>query len=218
MVLLIGNFPPDQQQSMQRFSEMMLRELRELGIATELTRPKAHFARLFPAQFEFLRKWAGYIVKFINFPRRLGEFRSVELVHICDHSNALYAKHFPNVPVVVTCHDLLAVRGALGEETDSPASWTGRILQRWIVAGLSRARAVVCVSSATAADAIRLIGTSKNGPSIDVIENGLNYRYRPLPEEKVKARLEKVSQLKLDRPFVLHVGSHLRRKNRAGVV
>src|SRR5205814_10035727 len=26
------------------------------------------------------------------------------------------------------------------------------------------------------------------------------------------------SQLKLDRPFVLHVGSHLRRKNRAGVV
>jgi len=30
--------------------------------------------------------------------------------------------------------------------------------------------------------------------------------------------LGKLSQLKLDRPFVLHVGSHLRRKNRAGVV
>jgi len=148
----------------------------------------------------------------------LRKLRSVELIHICDHSNAFYAKYFPDVPVVVTCHDLLAVRGALGEETDCPASWTGRILQRWIVAGLSRARAVVCVSSATAADAIRLIGTSKNGPSIAVIENGLNYRYRPLPEEKLKARLEKVSQLKLDRPFVLHVGSHLRRKNRAGVV
>ena len=218
MVLLIGNFPPDQQQSMQRFSEMMLRELRALGIAAELTRPEAHFALLVPARFDFLRKWAGYIDKLIIFPRRLRKLRGVELIHICDHSNAIYAKHFPNVPVVVTCHDLLAVRGALGEETDCPASWTGRILQRWIVAGLSRARAVVCVSSATAADAIRLIGTSKNGPSIDVIENGLNYRYRPLPEEKVKARLGKVSQLKLDRPFVLHVGSHLRRKNRAGVV
>jgi len=218
MVLLIGNFPLDQQQSMQRFSKMMLRELRTLGIAAELTRPEAHFARLVPAQFVFLRKWSGYVDKLIIFPRRLRKFRGVDLIHICDHSNTFYAKHFPDVPVVVTCHDLLAVRGAFGEETDCPASWTGRILQRWIVASLRRVRAVVCVSRATAADAIRLIGTRKNAPSIAVIENGLNYKYRPLPEEKVKARLEKLSQLKLDRPFVLHVGSHLRRKNREGVV
>src|SRR5438132_9454171 len=136
MVLLIGNFPPDQQQSMQRFSEMMLRELRALGIAGELTRPEAHFALLVPARFDFLRKWAGYIDKLIIFPRRLREFRSVELIHICDHSNALYAKRFPKIPVVVTCHDLLAVRGSLGEETDCPASWTGKILQHWIVASL----------------------------------------------------------------------------------
>ena len=171
MVLLIGNFPPDQQQSMQRFSEMMLRELGALGIAAELTRPETHFARLVPVQFVFLRKWAGYVDKLIIFPRRLRKFRGVDLIHVCDHSNAFYAKYFPDVPVVVTCHDLLAVRGALGEETDCPASWTGRILQRWIVAGLRRARAVVCVSSATAADAIRLIGTRKNAPSIAVIEN-----------------------------------------------
>ena len=218
MVLLIGNFPPDQQQSMQRFSEMMLRELRALGIAAELMRPDAHFTGLVPAQFAFLRKWAGYLDKFIIFPRRLRKLRGAELIHICDHSNAVYAKHFPDVPVVVTCHDLLAVRGALGEETDCPASWTGRILQRWIVASLCRVSAVVCVSRATAADAIRLIGTRKKGSSIAVIENGLNYKYRPLPEEKVKPRLAGVSQLKLDRPFVLHVGSHLRRKNREGVL
>jgi glycosyltransferase involved in cell wall biosynthesis len=218
MVLLIGNFPPDQQQSMQRFSEMILRELRALGIATELTRPEAHFARLVPTRFDFLRKWAGYIDKLIIFPRRLREFRSVELIHICDHSNAVYAKRFPKIPVVVTCHDLLAVRGSLGEETDCPASWSGKILQRWIVAGLHQADAVVCVSRATAADAIRLLGAVKNAPRITVIENGLNYDYRPLPKEKVKARLEKLSQLKLDRPFVLHVGSDLRRKNREGVL
>jgi len=218
MVLLIGNFSPDQQQSMQRFSEMMLRELRALGIAAELTRPEVHFARLVPAQFVFLRKWAGYIDKFIIFPRRLRKLRGVELIHICDHSNAVYAKHFPNVPVVVTCHDLLAVRGALGEETDCPASSTGKILQRWILAALRRVTAVVCVSRATETDAVRLLGTKEKGSSITVIENGLNYDYRPLPEEKVKGRLEKLSQLKLDRPFVLHVGSHLRRKNRAGVV
>jgi glycosyltransferase involved in cell wall biosynthesis len=218
MVLLIGNFQPDQQQSMQRFSEMTSRELLELGIAAELTRPEAHFARLVPAQLVFLRKWAGYIDKFIVFPRRLRKLRGVELIHICDHSNAVYAKDFPNVPVVVTCHDLLAVRGALGEETDCPASWTGKILQRWILAALRRVSAVVCVSRATEADALRLLGTSENVPRITVIENGLNYKYRPLPKEKVKARLEKLSPLKLDRPFVLHVGSDLRRKNREGVL
>ena len=218
MVLLIGNFPPDQQQSMQRFSEMILRELRALGVAAELTRPEAYFARLAPAHWDFLRKWAGYIDKFIIFPRRLRKLRGVELIHICDHSNAIYAKQFPNVPVVVTCHDLLAVRGALGEETDCPASWTGKILQRWILAGLRRVSAIACVSRATEADAVRLVGTKEKVPSISVIENGLNYDYRPLPEEEVKARLATLSQLKLDRPFVLHVGSDLRRKNRAGVV
>src|SRR5438477_5730530 len=91
MVLLIGNFPPDQQQSMQRFSEMILRELPELGIAAELTRPEAYFARFVPTQFVFLRKWAGYIDKFIIFPRRLRKFSGVELFQILDHSHALYA-------------------------------------------------------------------------------------------------------------------------------
>ena len=110
------------------------------------------------------------------------------------------------------------MRGALGEETDCPASWTGKILQRWILAGLHRVTAVACVSRATEADAVRLLGTKEKAPSITVIENGLNYDYRPLPEEEVRARLARLSQLKLDRPFVLHVGSHLRRKNRAGVV
>jgi len=218
MVLLIGNFPPDQQQSMQHFSEMMLRDLRALGIAAELVCPEAHFVRIVPAPFGFIRKWAGYIDKLFIFPRRLRKLRGVELIHICDHSNAIYAKHFPNVPVVVTCHDLLAVRGALGEETDCPASWTGKILQRWILAGLRQVSAVACVSRATEADAVRLLEAKEKAPSITVIESGLNYDYRPLPEEKVRARLARLSQLKLDRPFVLHVGSHLRRKNRAGVV
>src|SRR5205807_957198 len=122
------------------------------------------------------------------------------------------------VPVVVTCHDLLAIRGALGEETDCPASWTGEILQRWILDGLRRVSAIACVSRATEADAGRLLGSKEKTPSITVIENGLNYDYRPLPEGEVRARLARLSQLRPDRPFVLHVGSHLRRKNRAGVV
>jgi glycosyltransferase involved in cell wall biosynthesis len=218
MVLLIGNFPPDQQQSMQRFSEMMLRELRALGVAAQLIQPQSHVTGLVPRQFYLFKKWAGYIDKFILFPRQLPAVRGAEIVHICDHSNAIYAKQFPKVPVLVTCHDLLAVRGSLGEDTDCPASWTGRILQRWIVNSLQSARAIVCVSHATAADAKRILGGKINVPAITVIENGLNYPFQPLPQETARARLGSLSRLRFDHPFVLHVGSGLRRKNRDGVM
>src|SRR5438477_6620869 len=218
MVLLIGNFPPDQQQSMQHFSEMMLRDLRALGIAAELVCPEAHFVRIVPAPFGFIRKWAGYIDKLFIFPRRLRKLRGVELIHICDHSNAIYAKHFPNVPVVVTCHDLLAVRGALGEETDCPASLTGKILQRWILRGLRHASVVACVSQATEADARRLVSRGAAMPKIELARLGLNYPFHKLPEAEISARLANIPNLHGDVPFVVHVGSNLRRKNRDGVL
>src|SRR5438874_3724739 len=182
MVLLIGNFLPDQQQSMQRFSQMMLRELRALGIAAELACPEGYFVRIVPAQFGVLRKWAGYIDKLITFPRRLRKLRRVELIHICDHSNAVYAKYFPNVPIVVTCHDLLAVRGALGEETNCPASVAGKFLQKWILRSLRRADFVACVSQATEADAQRLVPRGTAQPKIETVHLGLAYPFRKLPE------------------------------------
>jgi glycosyltransferase involved in cell wall biosynthesis len=216
MVLLIGNFLPDQQQSMQRFSEMMLRELRALGVNVRLVRPRPWLVRFVRASF--IAKWAGYFDKFILFPWRLRQYRDADVIHICDHSNAVYTSRLRGSRVVVTCHDLLAVRGALGEETDCPASITGKILQRWIRNGLRRATAVACVSKATATDANRLLATGNDGPRTSIIENGLNYNFRPLPEDEATTRLAPLQRLKLDRPFVLHVGSNLRRKNRAGVL
>jgi hypothetical protein len=40
MVLLIGNYPADQQQSMQRFAAMMLRHLTAAGVRAELIHPQ----------------------------------------------------------------------------------------------------------------------------------------------------------------------------------
>jgi glycosyltransferase involved in cell wall biosynthesis len=216
MVLLIGNYLPDQQQSMQRFSEMILRELRALNVPVKLLRPQPWLVRM--VRFAFVKKWTGYFDKYILFPFQPRRGHAASVVHICDHSNAVYTKCFRNIPIVVTCHDLLAVRGALGEETDCPASFGGKFLQRWILRGLHRASVVACVSQATAADANRLLAADRDGPRITVIENGLNYDYQTLPEGEVTTRLAPLQRLKLDRPFVLHVGSSLRRKNRAGVL
>jgi glycosyltransferase involved in cell wall biosynthesis len=217
MVLLLGNYPPDQQQSMQRFAKMMLSGLTAAGVEAELIQPEPFFGKIKFAG-RFVSKWLGYIDKFFLFP---GKFRrklsrTIGIVHICDHSNAVYTKHVSATPTLVTCHDLLAVRGALGEETDCPASFTGKFLQRWILSGLCRARAIACVSSATLRDAERLIRCGKNSPQLRVIANGLNYPYTKQPPEIIRQRLNGI--IDSERPFVLHVGSNLRRKNREGVL
>ena len=219
MILLIGNYPLDRQQSMERFAMMMLNGLSAAGIQAELIRPRPLLGR-FRFAGNFVAKWLAYIDKFVLFRRQLARRlrERPALVHICDHSNAMYARQIRDVPTVVTCHDLLAVRGALGEATDCPASATGKILQRWIVRGLESAAALACVSRATLADAERLVRQEKSKPKFERITLGLSYPYRVLSGVEIGQRLAKFPALERDRPLVLHVGSNLRRKNRKGVL
>jgi glycosyltransferase involved in cell wall biosynthesis len=130
----------------------------------------------------------------------------------------MYARAIRGVPTVVTCHDLLAVRGALGEPTGCPASATGKLLQRWIVRGLENATTIACVSQATLADARRLVARDNGNPALELITLGLNFPYRVLPPEEAQARLAKSLPLPAGAQFVLHVGSNLRYKNREGVL
>lgn len=219
MVLLIGNYAPERQQSMLRFATMMLEGLTAIGVEAELLQPQPFFGN-FTFAGAFATKWFAYFDKFFLFPRQLNAKLRARpaIVHICDHSNAMYANKVRSIPVVVTCHDLLAVRGGLGEETDCPASATGRLLQRWIVSGLRHAAAVACDSVTTRDDAIRIVTAGRERPKLPVIKLGQSYPYRVLPSAEVEKRLRALPQLDLARPFVLHVGSNLRRKNREGVL
>lgn len=219
MVLLLGNYPPDQQQSMQRFSTMMLQGLTARGIKAEIISPQPCLGN-FRFLGGFVRKWLGYIDKYIFFPFQLRKRvanGSQVVVHICDHSNAVYVNNCRPAPVLVTCHDLLAVRGGLGEDTDCPATFTGRLLQRWILRGLGQAEAIVCDSTATASDADRLLGESYS-QWIKVVPLGLNYPYKKMSAETARSRLAGYPSFDIDRPFVIHVGSNLRRKNRDGAL
>ena len=220
MVLLIGNYSLDRQQSMQRFGTMMLHGLNASGIPAKLIAPRPFFGK-FRVAGSFVAKWFGYIDKFVLFPRQFRATLAKEkpsIVHICDHSNAMYDGWIKRMPVVVTCHDLLAVRGALGEETNCPASVTGKILQRWILRGLRRANIVACISQATEADARRLVSHGAATPKIELVRLGLNYPFRKLTEAEISARLHDIPAFSQDIPFVLHVGSNLRRKNRDGAL
>jgi glycosyltransferase involved in cell wall biosynthesis len=215
-VLLVGNYVPERQHSMLGFARLMQEGLNRAGHDVRTLHPPVKLGKLgryLPAA----GKWLAYLDKFVLLPPLLrGAARDVDIVHICDHSNAMYVPRKRQVPHVVTCHDLLAVRGGLKEQTDCPASRLGTLLQRWILRGLMRADAVACDSSATLDDAHRLLPGRRRPP--ELLPIALRYNYKPVAERECIERLRAIKGLDLDKSFVLHVGSSLRRKNREGIL
>ena len=214
-VWLIGNYPPDGQESMQRFASLLGQELPSLNLNTRLWRPAVKLGR-FRTGNPAWDKWPGYVDKFILFPRFLRrQLRSSapDAIHICDHSNAPYVSAVENFPHLITCNDLLAIRSARGEFPDQPTRWTGRQLQKYILRGLKRARRVVCISQATHDDFRRIVGTPRDGSS--VIYMGLNDSYRPLSRAEIHPVLE---ARRLPESFLLHVGGNQWYKNRLGLL
>jgi glycosyltransferase involved in cell wall biosynthesis len=213
-ILLISNYLPDGQQSMLHFANMLEGGLSRLGHDVKVVRPEPFFGRIVPSVATGLGKWLAYIDKFILFPYKLSRAaRWADIIHVCDHSNSVYVSRLKNIPNVVTCHDVLAIRGGLGEQTDCPASLTGKILQRWILRGLDQARMVACDSSYTRNDLLRLLGYEESN-RIRLIMLAPNYPYRVLTEEEVINRLKALPEIVVKKPYILHVGSNLRRKNR----
>jgi glycosyltransferase involved in cell wall biosynthesis len=220
-VVLLGNYAPARQQSMLRFAAMLLEGWRRRNIAAFLVQPLPWAASRAPAS---LRKWAAYVDQYLRFPSHAAGFASAigwdpakpTVFHICDHSNSLYLRGLSGRRVVLTCHDLLAVRGARGEPTYCPASPTGRILQALILSHLRRTPWVACDSSATCADFRRLTGRGDD-PRIVTIPLALNAPFAPVARADAERRLARFTGL-LDAPFVLHVGSGLPRKNRLTIL
>ena len=215
-VLLIGNYAPDRQQSMLRYAEMMRDGLLEAGhhVTLAVPRPVLNSSGK-PASGVW--KWVGYLDKFVLGALDFAHVaKRADIVHVCDHSNAFYVPDSPRKPYVVTCHDLLAVRAALGENTDVPTSFTGRYLQQLILSGLKRATAIACVSGATLRDAKQLLGNYAG--KLVVAPNSLNYPYQRLDVDVVRRRLAAVSALSDGGEYVLAVGSNLRRKNREAAI
>jgi glycosyltransferase involved in cell wall biosynthesis len=217
-ILLVGNYLIDRQESMQRFTQMLAEGMSHLGHEVRVIRPEPAWIKLTPAFMPGLAKWLGYLDKFLAFPIALKTAIAwADVVHICDHSNAFYTRHLQSVPHLVTCHDLAAVRGALGEDTDCPVSVTGKILQRWILSGLRQADLVVCDSTHTKQDLERLAGGDMAQRS-KLLLLGLNHTYQQIPAAAIAKRLQAFGQLDLNRPYLLNVGSSLLRKNREGIL
>jgi glycosyltransferase involved in cell wall biosynthesis len=205
-------------QSMPRFASMLERSYQERGHQVTRWSPRArifHWAKK-PA----LRKWFGYVDQYFLFPlevrRRLNTLPRDTLFVFCDQALGPWVPLVSDRPHVVHAHDLLALRSALGLIPENPTGWSGRVYQRFIRRGFSKARHFICISGRTRDDLLRYGGVKAE--NAEVIYNGLNYPYRPVAPVEARAKLEAAGTTVPDSRFLLHVGGGQWYKNRLGLL
>jgi len=110
-VLLVANFEPDGQKSMRLYADWVKKMVETAGHDVTVIRPKPLFARI--SKHFVIRKNLGYLDKFLIFPPRLMKVsKNYDLVHVLDHSNSMYLRFIQGKRKLITCHDLLAIRGS----------------------------------------------------------------------------------------------------------
>lgn len=213
-VLLVANYKPDGQKSMARYADLLHAELQKRGYAVEKIYPPRFATSLFTPRSRFFH-WLAYIDKFVIFPPILRfRARHADIVHVCDHSNSFYLRWTGKTPNLITAHDALAIRSALGHFPRNPTRWSGVRLQRWILRGLAHARRIVCVSQKTREDFEALLPAHAK---FTVIPNPLSDKFRPAPAEDVAA-IRDACGLPAEVEYLLHVGKDSWYKNRPGVL
>ncbi len=219
-IILIGNYQPDKQYSMQIFEALMLEGYLKSGLNVNAIRPKEVF-RKFNFNKSILAKWFAYVDKFIIFPIYLlalriknGLFRLDAFYHICDHSNAFYLHFLPQNKTIITCHDVLAIRAGLGyTDTYCSATKSGQTLQKIILNALSGAKKMAAVSQFTL-NQLTAIDTKPNRDKNWVcIHNALADKFVPMAKDKTQGVLANFKPI-YNKAFILHIGSDLERKNR----
>ena len=221
-LILIGNYELDRQESMKLFANMLQSGFIAAGIPSEIWLPTVCFGSFSKSTTNGLGKWLGYLDKWMVFPLILW-FRankkenrnSATVFHICDHSNSPYLNYLPGQRVGITCHDVLAIRGALGfQDAYCNASRFGIILQKWILSNLVKAKKLASVSELTLKQLRELNkGLIPEGKDWRVIPNAFNRDFRRVAPSDCKAALQQMG-LPMDVPYILHLGSALPRKNR----
>lgn len=161
-------------------------------------------------------KWLAYVDQYVCFPRELRKHaRWADVVHVCDHSDALHMNYLDPERSLVTCHDVIGIQAARGYFPETRVRWTGRVLQSFTAFSLKRCKHIVCVSETTRRELAEVLGIDRN--KVDVVYNGLNYPYKPMGEREADRHLKGLGIMSCT-PFLLHVGGNSWRKNRLGAI
>jgi len=212
-VLIVGPYAPDGQVSIPAFVSTLMAGLAPLGHDVSSCSPNP--TRFGKALKPMLGRRALFIDKFVLFPRALKRLASqYDLIHIAEHGYASYGRVVRDRPHVITCHDLIVAKAALGLIPNWPLSYPAKRYQHSILNNLRGSRHVVAVSGATRRDVIDLAGVPESRCSL--VLNGF-YRPSQRVSTGVEAELRNFG-IPVGAPWFLHVGGNQENKNRKGLV
>ena len=205
-------------QSMPRFTRMLEQAYVARGKKVQVWSPQPKVYALVPKGR--LSKWAGYIDQYILFPlwvRKQVKTQPDNTLYVfCDQALGPWVPLVKNKPHVVHVHDLLALRSALGDIPENPTSWSGKLYQRFIRHGFKQAKHFISISKKTRDDLQRFGQVSP--ATSDVVYNGLNYPYAPMPPSEALRILSLAGLPAPANGMLLHLGGSQWYKNLTGVI
>ena len=205
-------------QSMPRFARMLEQAYVARGHQVQVWSPQAKVYALTPQGP--LSKWAGYIDQYLLFPlwvRQQVRHQPADTLYVfCDQALGPWAPLVAHKPHVVHVHDLLALRSALGDVPENPTAWPGKVYQRYIRRGFRQAKHFISISNKTRDD-LHCFG-KVTAITSELVYNGLNYPYTPMPRVEAIQVLEHAGFLIKPEGMLLHLGGSQWYKNLAGVI
>lgn len=204
--------------SQQRFAQQLAMGLARRGLEVELRQPRAVLRRWFSRGTA--ARLAACVDQYLLFPaqqlaaqRRDGD----DTLHVfCDQALGPWMPQVAGRSHLVHCHDLLALRAALGLAPQHRLPLLSRWLQGFIRQGFRQARCFISVSAATREDLHRL-GRVRATIS-EVVPNGVAGAFHPIDPATARARLDEAGLVWPTQPPLLHVGSTAWYKNSVGVL
>lgn len=219
-VLLVPDLPQERWPSMDRYASRLERHLRaeapdlDYVLASpidDLTSDHPHPGSKKSSaatRFEFLR----YLNRYVRYPRRI-RHRPADVIHVLDHSYAHVVRSRPDVPALVTVHDLLPVL-TLERARRGPREAVRNALLKRVLAGLRAASAWIVATRWMRAEVAAWLGRED---AIHVVPYGVDEAFFAPPTASREAIRESFG-VPAARFLVLHVGSTAERKNIPGVL
>jgi len=208
---LICDFREERWPSMDLFGDMLYLSLRagyapEFQVEQLLPAIRPRLSKIPRAGLSGVRWNADRLLnRFHDYPRWLRtEKRRFDLFHIVDHSYSQLALELPPQRTVITCHDLDTFRSVFEPAAEPRPGWF-RAMTRKILRGFQRATHVICPSASTKG---QILAHQLFSPDqVTVIAPGVDPVFFEPASLHINAILGDNVQ-----PYVLHVGSNIRRK------
>jgi glycosyltransferase involved in cell wall biosynthesis len=204
---------------MNRYLAMIESFLTTENIHFEVVLPINIFKKLNLKPHAGLGKWKSYFEKYflfiiyIIYKRIQFSFTKYNCVyHITDHSNALYIHFLPKSRTIISCHDMLAIKGAMGhKDVYCETGVFGKRLQLLINYSLTKCKNIIFVSDKTKND-FETINPNILVDKLQIIYHTTNQELKTINKEIATNYLKE--QYHIQNKYVLTVGSNLPRKNK----